>query len=732
MKFPSTSGGAAGSLVRGNEFYRDAPAPYSYTRRGQDTIHVVPGHIRVERKSAEQPNVLRPELILTLRLTAEQVAISNAFPGVGAQYGTAPHIRRLHPLVLSEGDGTEQRLDWPQDELWQFPGTFQAKGHIVPVGDGYFVHVAAGTSSSKVPTPGELQLLDYAGSRVALVHKENLDGPYLNTVTRRRTESGHSLVFHRVSKLQDRGFADRPGDLLKDQWGANYFLEEARQLLSREWLIDEAMDVEGHTISAAPLGWMDKEHRYAFAVFGHTAAGIASGQVECLVYCTGTRALVHRTLIAPPPATNDNEQRWAGGLFSGYASARMAALGAGKMATVLMPRARYVPPGTGGLGRTSVNARARGVPPMLVWSEDFGRTFQKRYLHELEDVIARPFPANDYFPAGGLYYPELKFHIEPINAAGDFLLAIAAMNERPSGDIPSAAYDDLYAQRLDAGAEGPDYRRWWSFGEADRQSYMTLFKGSIHGGALRHLSGLDDLQLRFGHYLYKYSTGRNEDAVPPGTYRYNVLCNGLLGACTPMVKAYASGSAAVIGKTIEVTVPPGWDFTKNDHDIYRVVETFVLTSEDGGTTWIKSVLPSEQVSYSNVAEFGRLSNPQAPNGAASDPALLHASWTVIKPKQEATPERAAVPARIALLVRQHDSCALYVTDSPKNTLRTWTLRKLRDLPVEPVLQAAQMATAWDKGECTTPSALAYLGDVDSEEYPEYLSPALPQLFEREV
>ncbi|QXW17415.1 hypothetical protein KXJ72_07055 [Comamonas aquatica] len=130
--------------------------------------------------------------------------------------------------------------------------------------------------------------------------------------------------------------------------GANYFLEEARQLLSREWLIDEAMDVEGHTISAAPLGWMDKEHRYAFAVFGHTAAGIASGQVECLVYCTGTRALVHRTLIAPPPATNDNEQRWAGGLFSGYASARMAALGAGKMATVLMPRARYVPPGTGG------------------------------------------------------------------------------------------------------------------------------------------------------------------------------------------------------------------------------------------------------------------------------------------------------------------------------------------------------------------------------------------------
>lgn len=729
VMFPSTSGGAAGSLVRGNEFYRNAPAPYSYTRRGQDTIHVMPGHIRVTRQA--QRKVLQPELLLALRLTPEQATISTSLPGGSLKSNTEQHIRRLHPLVLSEGDGTEELLDWPQDELWQYPGTFQAKGHIVPVGDGYFVHVAAGTSSNLVPTPAELQLLDYAGSRVALVHKDNLDGPYLNTVTRQRGVTGHSLVFHRESKLPDRGFDDRAGDVLKDQFGANYYLEEARQLLSREWLVNEATDVEGHTISAVPLGWMDEQHRYAFAVFGHTGAGIALGEVECLVYCTGTRALVHRTVIAPPPATDDNASSWVGGLCSGRASPRMAALGTGMMATVLMPKARYTLEGTT-VGRVSVNARARGVPPMLVWSTDFGRTFQKRYLHELEDVIARAFPPNGYFPAGGLYFPELKFHIEAITEAGDFLLAIAAMNARPSGDIPSADYDEFYSERLDGGFEGPDYRYWWTEGAAERQSYMTLFKGSIHGGALRHLPGLDDLQLRFGHYLYKYSSGRSDGTVPPGTYRYNVLCNGLLGACTPMVKAYASGSAAVIAKTIEVTVPPGWNFTKVDHDIYRVVETFVLTSEDGGTTWIKSVLPDEQVSYSDVAAFGRLRDPQAPNGAASDPQLLHASWTVIEPKREATPERAAVPARIALLVHQHDRCSLFVTDSPDNTLRTWTLRKLRDLQPEPVVPAAQMASAWDQGECGTPSALVYLGDVDSEEYPEYLNPALPQLFEREV
>ena len=728
MKFPSTSGGAAGALVRGNEFYRNAPAPYSNTRRGQDTIHVAPDHIRVTR-APQQTQALQPQLLVALRLTDAQRAVGATLPGNNTDPADAYHTRRIHPLVLSAPVGAQQAQEWPQDELWQYPMTFQAKGHMVSVGDGYFVCVAAGTASNKAPTAAELALDDTYGSRIALVHKENLDGPYLNTATRVRGQSGHSLVFHRQTKLAGRGFDDRKSDILKDVFGANYFLEEARGLLSREWLGNWAEDVEGHTISVVPLGWMDAEHRYAFAVFGFTAQGFANSDVECLVYCTGKRALVRRTMVLAPEQTVSNANRWVGGLFSGRASACMTALGRGTMATVLMPRARYEVPDVPGLINHSVSARPEGVPPMLVWSTDFGATFHKRYLHEVEAVIARPFPGNAYFPAGGVYYPELKFHIEAVSNNGDFILAIAALNSAPSGDIPSAAYDQECAERFDAGADGPDYRRWWWPGDANRQSYMTLFKGGIHSGALIHIAALDTYQLRFGHFLDKFVTGRNAATVPPGTYRYNVLCNAALGACTPMLKAYASSCMAVVAKTIEVTVPPGWTSLSDDHDVYRVVETFLLTSENGGYSWVKSTLPNEHVSYANAAALGALRNPAAPNGAAADPQLLHLSWTVITPKKEATPERAAVPARIAVMVQQPASAALYVTDSPKRTLRTWGLRKERSLQPEPVVPLIRLQGEWDQGECATPSALVYLGDQDSDEFPDYLNAALPKLFE---
>ena len=61
-KLPSTQGGAAGSFVRGNAFFKDRPTPYSTTQRGDDTITVDPYGITARRKPPERP-VLPVELL---------------------------------------------------------------------------------------------------------------------------------------------------------------------------------------------------------------------------------------------------------------------------------------------------------------------------------------------------------------------------------------------------------------------------------------------------------------------------------------------------------------------------------------------------------------------------------------------------------------------------------------------------------------------------------------------
>lgn len=717
--FPSTSGGAAGSLVRGNDFYQNAPAPYSNTRRGQDTIHVSPGHIKVTRPAAGKP--LPPELVLSLRFTPEQVGnydwieTSEQHEGWRPEYGW--HARRLHGLVLSAPKAEDVKEEGPQQQSWTFPASHQQKGHLVNVGDGYFVSVVGRYTESAIPSFAEMQAFPEIGTRVALIHKRNLSSPYINTVTRQIDPYGQSLWFHKPPDGSDRGYGDDPSRL-KDTFGANYFLEEARYLVQREW--SNVSAGRGHVVSVVPLGWMDKEHRYAFAVFGESLWG----QPVCFVYCTGTRALVRGSIaqppiIAAPPATASTAREWSQRWHSSGWCPKMTALGKGKMATIMMPLAIHPDPENPSRGNTYSHIRQAGDAPMLVYSLDYGRTWNRRVLTELEAVIAKPVQPSERVPNGGFYYPELRFELQPTDEHGNFMLLIAALNDRPSGDVASTAYDEIYNGYLSRGAEAPAWWRWWYSGDTERMSYATLFRGNINFPGLNHLTQLDSYKLRFGHYVYEQYYERSDETLPPGTYRYNIIMNAGLGTCTPMMQPVAENTVALLVRTMEVTITPGWDINAQSYEreSYKVIDTFVL--QVWGSTVRRFDLPPEFVSYSDVAAYGAKVYPEYPSLRAVAPGLDYLSWCVI------APERRNRCARLAVMVQNIDRAALYVTN---DRINPWALKRLRTLQPEPVLHHTVAESGWDKGNTSAPSGLAYLGDAGSEQYPEHLMPALPNLF----
>ena len=723
MKLPSRTGGAAGSIVRANEAYRDAPTPYSSVRRGQDTIHITPDHIRVTRDD-KQLRIVRPEFMIARLISDEQWEVSKQIARAeGFSSNDAGAMSRFHPIVLSIADVGDVVQDAPQDQVWQFPMSHQNRGDFVYVGDDYFVAVTGNLNPGNVPTDATFSPHGDNGARVVMIHKDNLDGPYLSSVTRTRDEFGRSLIFHRLAR-PGRGYDDSRSDILKDRFGANYLLAEARKLLLREYV--DTNELFGHAVSVAPLGWLDKKHRYAFAVFGHTYQNYQQGHVTCLIYCTGTRALVRETPIPPPAQTASVAAAWTGGWCSADASPRMFSLGAGKMATILSPRSRYQE-NPQALTTQNPNARDLDGAPQFIWSTDYGQSFQRRSMTELAPIITKPVTDYASLPQGGHYYPEMHYHIEPVDVNDNFLLMTHALNEVPSGDIPSTGFDERMYMRYESGTNGAN-ERYWNGGMSPRAAYMTLFRGNLGSGAVEHMSGLDHLQLRSSQWLRYYVSGRNELEVPPGTYRFNLLMNGAHGSCTPMLQAYAPRCAAIAVRTLEVTVPPGWSSASLEIDTYRTIDTFLMITEDYGSSWQRVDLPEELVSYNDQAAFDAIVSPGQPYiGGAADPRRQHFTWRACEP------QRGIRAPGVAVYVRQHDASYLYMTDrTPRGGNKTWNLRKVRTFPPERIIPRRLLAInvgVWDRGMTGSPSALIYCGDADSSEYPDRLRPAIPKLLD---
>lgn len=729
-KLPSTQGGAAGSFVRGNEFFADRPTPYSTTKRGEDTITVDPYGItarRAPRKAGELPL----ELVTALRYTASQ--LGNGSQDWEPYYG----MRHLHGLTLSDGDtGSETLGDEEQSRIWENPQRFQQNGNLTPVGDGYFVSVGHPyLLPDEVPPSDQLE---YFRARVGLVHKSNLNGPYLSTLTRIKAEGGGVLDPIKLLK-GGQSQPDRPGDRFQDARGSNYLLAECEGLWQSIYNLASSLNLTGPKVSVVPLGWMDASHRYAFAVFGMNIAS-TTGALSCYVYCTGTRALVHRWDDLPRLSDNENFP-WVRNMGDEGSFPTLACLGRGVMGVVLLPRMRQLNPVTG-LPVVASHAVALGKDPCLLYSQDFGRSWLIQPLPELQ-AIGRA-------QADGAYkYPPLRAQLTAINAGGEFVLSVAALNAKPSGDIASASFDalgdELLQRKLYLYQEDSD-SRWNQGGYAARMSCMTLFKGRP-GQPLQRLDGCDGLQLRFENWLRDFASV-SADLTPAGVYDYHCLLNGDRASRTPRLLCLGENSVAFLALRVTVDLkafadnPATIDFNSA---IFAVPEVFAMQSDDGGQSWAKHVLPPELVPFNDVQAYLKQfqqseSDPasgwnKAPGWAAMLPGREYLPWCVVQSARFGSKERLA---KLAFVVRQVDGAAVFVTQSTKRQYQglkgwtsAWTVKRKARLAPEAFLPVRSMEYDWDAGAFRAPPAVMYLGDRDSEEYPDWIWPALPGVLEKQ-
>ena len=728
-KLPSTQGGAAGSFVRGNTFFADRPTPYSTTKRGEDTITVDPYGItarRAPRKAGELPL----ELVTALRYTASQ--LGNDSQDWEPYYG----MRHLHGLTLSDGDtGSETLGDEDQSRIWENPQRFQQNGNLTPVGDGYFVSVGHPyLLPDEVPPSDQLE---YFRARVGLVHKSNLNGPYLSTLTRIKAEGGGVLDPIKLLK-GGQSQPDRPGDRFQDARGSNYLLAECEGLWQSIYNLASNLNLTGPKVSVVPLGWMDASHRYAFAVFGMNIAS-TTGALSCYVYCTGTRALVHRWDDLPRLSDNENLP-WVRNMGDEGSFPTLACLGRGVMGVVLLPRTRQLNPGTG-LQVVPSHAVAAGKDPCLLYSRNFGESWTIQPLPELRAV-------GHAQADGATKYPPLRAQMTVINKAGEFLLSVAALNAVPSGDMPSAAFDDYAAsfleQKLFLGQGDVDSRWSWG-GYAARISFMTLFKGRA-GQPLQRLSSCDGLNLRFENWLRDFYNP-SEDLTPSGTHSYTCLLNGDRASRTPRLLCLGENSVAFLAMRVTVTLQtyPTNTVTNMEAAQFSVSEVYAMQSDDGGQSWSKHVLPPELVPFNDVQAYLKQfqeseSDPaggwnKAPGWAAVLPGRDYLSLCVVQAGRTGAKER--LP-RLALVVRQVDGVAVYLTRSTKRQYlgaagmtSAWTVKRHARLAPEAFLPVRSMEYDWDVGAFRAPPAVIYLGDRDSEEYPDWIWPALPGVLEKQ-
>lgn len=728
-KLPSTQGGAAGSFVRGNEFFKDRSTPYSTTRRGDDTITVDPYGITA-RRDARKPGELPQELVTALRYTRAQL-------GNGAQaweplYG----MRRLSGFTLSDGDTGDEALgDEFQARLWENPQRFQQNGNLTAVGDGYLVTVGHPNLLTDELPPSDQ--LPYYRARVGLVHKSNLSGPYLSTLTRTKAEGGG--VLDPIKLLKD-GLPqpDRPSDRFKDERGSNYLLAECEGLWQSIYNLASKLTLTGPKVSVVPLGWMDATHRYAFAVFGMNITN-TTGALACYVYCTGTRALVQRWDDLPRLPGNDNLP-WVRNMGDEGSFPTLACLGRGVMGVVLLPHTRHW---LEALGRDVIasHAVAAGKDPCLLYSRDFGQSWQIQPLPELQ-ALGR-------MQADGAYkYPPLRAQLTAINAGGEFVLSVAALNAAPSGDIASSVFDaigdELLQRKLYINEEDGD-SRWNQGGFAARMSFMTLFKGRV-GQPLLRLSACDGLQLRFENWLRDFASV-NAQMTPAGVYEYHCLLNGDRASRTPRLLCLGENSMAFLAMRVRVELkafaenPATIDFNGS---VFAVPEVFAMQSDDGGQTWVKHVLPPELVPFNDAQAYLKQfqqseSDPsggwnKAPGWAAVLPGREYLPWCVVQARGTGRNERLA---QLAFVVRQVDGAALWVTRSRKREYlglkgwtSAWTVKRKARLPLEAFLPVRSMVYDWDTGAFRAPPAVIYMGDKDSDEFPERIWPALPGVLEK--
>ena len=729
-KLPSTQGGAAGSFVRGNAFFKDRPTPYSTTQRGDDTITVDPYGITARRKSPDLP-VLPLELLTSVRYT--QAQLGEGSPAWGPYYG----MRHLQGLTLSEGEtGSEVLGDESQARVWENPQQFQQNGNLTAVGDGYFVSVGHPNLLPDEVPPGDQ--LEYFRAQVGLVHKSNLNGPYLSTVTRTKAEGGG--VIDPIKLLKDGvPQPDRPNDRFKDERGSNYLLVECEALWQSIYNLASNLNLTGPKVSVVPLGWMGPAQRYAFAVFGMNITS-TTGALSCYVYCTGTRALVHRWDDLPRLQGNDNLP-WVRNMGDEGSFPTLACLGRGVMGVVLLPCTRQLDPVTG-LPVVPSHAVALGKDPCLLYSQDFGRNWLIQPLPELQ-AIGRA-------QADGAYkYPPLRAQLTAINAGGEFVLSVAALNAKPSGDIASASFDalgdELLQRKLYLYEEDGD-SRWNQGGYAARMSSMTLFKGRP-GQPLQRLDGSDGLQLRFENWLRDFASV-SADLTPAGVYDYHFLLNGDRASRTPRLLCLGENSVAFLAMRVTVDLkafadnPALIDFNSS---IFDVPEVFAMQSDDGGQSWVKHVLPPELVPFNDVQAYLKQfqqseADPaggwnKAPGWAAVLPGRDYLSLCVVQAGRTGAKER--LP-KLALVVRQVDGLAVYLTRSTKRQYlgtagmsSAWTVKRHARLAPEAFLPVRSMEYDWDAGAFRAPPAVIYLGDRDSEEYPDWIWPALPGVLEKQ-
>lgn len=736
-KLPSTQGGAAGSFVRGNEFFKDRPTPYSTTKRGDDTITVTPYGITAKRAPPSQTDDLPIELLTAVRFTPEQVA--NCAANINPEpAGMAYHLRRLYGMTLSRGEtGDELPGTGPQSQLWQYPQGTQQMGRLVSVGDGYFVSVGHAAGLGNVLPDYDDQAPNLNRPRVALMHKSNFSGPYLNTITRQKHIRGGSLRFHKAND-GDRGLPDAPGDRLSDAFGANYYLQECEDLWQCTANAAGDFAYVGAKVSVVPLGWMDSAHRYAFAVFGLSLRHMGNSSLSCYVYCTGTRAVIHAWPDLPRHPGNDNRP-WVGLAECDVSAPGMFSLGRGMLAALLIPHTEHAL--TAGGATIGAHCVAAGFDPCMLISRDFGATWQitpQPLLRELAHARAD----------GSHTYPPLRVQMLALDEQGGFVLSVAAMNQRLSGDVPSAAFDETAGFALDqltSMNNGTGLNsRWISAGHAQRMSFMTLFKGDATGGLTR-LTTLDAYQLRFGDWPATFA-GSDTSNCPPGIYRYNVLLNADVGAHTARLACLGEGSLALLARTIEVTFPEwslGGDYPP-ELLVFKELETFALQSDDGGATWAKHVLPAQALPFADAMAYAErcastASDPQAMrlhyrNWAPVLPGRAYLGWCLTQSRGKEVGGRLA---QLAMVVPQLDGVTLQVTKTIKSQLQSngqwstaWTLRRHSSLPAEAFVPVVFDPYAWEFGGFRPAPALIYLGDAQSEDYRAWIWPALPGALEK--
>lgn len=719
-KFPTTSGGAAGSFVRGNELYENAPAPYYSARRGQDTIHITPGRIQVTRPAqAQQGADLPPHLYAALRyplakLQASWIAagLSNMHPLTSVQY--------LRGWTLAKEDAPDdQAFNVTQRYLWEWPNSALQAGHLTYVGDGYFVSLAHAPESQWIE--------DYTGaeavawrSRVALVHKNRINGPYLSNKLRNVDSDGISFVLDSPNQLPPKS-----GERIADKRGECYYLREAGDLLQRVFAAGGFTSSGlGARVSVVPLGWFDATYRYCFAVFGMSRRHRASTRMSCYVYSTGTRDLLHQITEIPQPAQGGvRGPYWVGMMESINGTPVLTSYGRGKMAVVLMPTS-YMESGN---KRVSGHLMAEGVDPVLMYSEDFGRTWRTLNLPEFRS-LARPTQATNW-DRPSRYYPELRARIAPLGA-GAYLLAAACMDIRMSGDIPDAGYDAWSEAKMAAGefAGGnvwlPAGGSAWlgTSGSTERGSFMTLFKVDPSTGVKR-LTGLDDYKLRLSQV-----GGTLSGTQPAGTYRYNVVLNAEAASHTPHLVPLGSNAAALIARTVQVQIPPSVGGATNEQSIvYTDIETFMLLTLDGGVSWRKVVLPAQLVSYpDSAAMYLAIGYSTAwKNTAPITGPRNFLPWCVVHAARGGKAN-----ARLAFLVHGMNAVHLYSAQLVHKASGeiTLSLELVRSEVAPPPYPLAAETYAWDAGVYRAPSGLMYVGDPDSDEFPDVLIPALPNLF----